>query len=136
MPLFTNRERAAVMVIMGLIVCGWIVRLAVVDNDRTGEVTLIRGAVEPPREMIAYDQPAAEPTPSDPLNINTCTKAELEVLPMIGATRAAAIVLYREKNGPFSTPEDIMRVSGIGAGIYSRIGDLITTANGDSASSQ
>jgi len=136
MPLFNQRERTAVMIVMGLIVCGWIVRLVSLDDTQTSEVTLIKGAVEPPAEMTVVGGATTEPTPSDPLDINTCSKSELEVLPMIGATRAAAIVAYREKHGPFASPGDIMRVSGIGTGIYSRIGDLITTSGGDSTSSQ
>ena len=136
MPLFTHRERVAVMIVMGLIVCGWIVRLVSVDDDHSSEVTLIRGAVDPPAEMMINKNSITEPTPSDPLDINTCSKSELEVLPMIGATRASAIVAYREKHGPFDSPEDIMRVSGIGDGIYSRIVDLITTSSGDSTNSQ
>ena len=48
------------------------------------------------------------------LNINTASAAELEVLPGIGETRAAAIVADRDANGPFSTVDDLTRVEGIG----------------------
>ncbi len=67
-----------------------------------------------------------KPVISGPININTATQAELETLPGIGPTLAAAIVEYREKNGPFATIEDIQDVPGIGPSKYEAIRDLIT----------
>ena len=55
------------------------------------------------------------------ININTCTKEELESLPGIGPVLAERIIEYREKNGSFKTIEDITKVSGIGAAIYEDI---------------
>ena len=48
------------------------------------------------------------------ININTATAEELTRLKGIGPSHAAKIVAYREKNGPFKLPEDLMQVSGIG----------------------
>ena len=48
------------------------------------------------------------------ININTATAEELAQLKGIGPSHAAKIVAYREKNGPFKMPEDLMQVSGIG----------------------
>ena len=47
------------------------------------------------------------------VNINTASAEELCTLPGIGASRAADIVRYREKNGAFQTKEDIMKVISI-----------------------
>ncbi len=55
------------------------------------------------------------------VNINTATKEELDALPEIGPVKAQAIIDYRAKNGPFKTPEDIMKVSGIKEGTYAKI---------------
>lgn len=63
---------------------------------------------------------------TEKININTATQAQLEALPGIGQTRAAAIVADRETNGPYRLPEDIIRVSGIGEGILENILDYIT----------
>lgn len=48
------------------------------------------------------------------ININSASAEELTQLKGIGPSHAAKIVAYREKNGPFKMPEDLMQVSGIG----------------------
>ncbi|WP_134687184.1 helix-hairpin-helix domain-containing protein [Brevibacillus migulae] len=58
--------------------------------------------------------PAGHSAAGGAVNINTATMAELQSLPGIGATRAEAILAYRQKNGPFSKPEDLKKVTGIG----------------------
>ena len=60
----------------------------------------------------AQDAPAAE---SAVVNINTADAAALaETLSGVGITRAEAIVRYRESFGPFSSPDELMDVKGIG----------------------
>lgn len=49
------------------------------------------------------------------ININKATVEELAQLKNIGPDYAQRIVQYREKNGAFEKPEDIMKVKGIGA---------------------
>jgi competence protein ComEA len=56
----------------------------------------------------------AAATPSAPVNLNTATQAQLETLPGIGAKAAQRILEYRQKNGSFKKPEDLMNVKGIG----------------------
>ncbi len=48
------------------------------------------------------------------VNINTATLEELDTLPGVGPSTAQAIIDDRTQNGPFSSIEDLMRVSGIG----------------------
>jgi competence protein ComEA len=60
------------------------------------------------------------------ININTATTKELEQLDRIGPAKAAKIVQYREKNGPFERPQDVMNVPGIGPKTYERNKDRIT----------
>ena len=52
------------------------------------------------------------------IDINKASAEELTQLKGVGTSIAAKIVEYREKNGPFKTPEDITLVSGIGAKTY------------------
>ena len=48
------------------------------------------------------------------ININTATVEELVQLDRVGPSYAEKIVSFRQENGLFETPEDIMLVSGIG----------------------
>jgi len=62
----------------------------------------------------------------DLININTATAVELESLPGIGATKAQAIIDYRNQFGNFTATEEIKNVSGIGDATFNNIKDLIT----------
>ena len=59
------------------------------------------------------------------ININTADEAQLTTLTGIGATRAQAIISYRQENGPFAVIEDIMNVQGIKEGTFAKIKDEI-----------
>lgn len=59
------------------------------------------------------------------ININTADEAQLTTLTGIGATRAQAIISYRQENGPFAVIEDIMNVQGIKEGTFAKIKDKI-----------
>jgi competence protein ComEA len=48
------------------------------------------------------------------VNINTATSQELSQLKGVGPSYAEKIVAYREAHGPFSQPEDLVNVPGIG----------------------
>jgi competence protein ComEA len=58
---------------------------------------------------------------SEKININTAPVSELENLPGIGASRAEAIVAYREEKGGFRKKEELMNISGIGPKIYEKM---------------
>ena len=50
-----------------------------------------------------------------PVDVNTADAATIYAeLKGIGMTKAKAIVEYREKHGPFKSPEDLSLVKGIG----------------------
>ncbi len=59
------------------------------------------------------------------VNLNTADMSKLCTLPGIGEGRAADIIAYREKNGGFSTCEEIMNVPGIKEAVYEKIRDRI-----------
>jgi competence protein ComEA len=65
-------------------------------------------------------------TISGPININTASPEELDLLPGIGPAIAQRIVEYRTTNGPFRSIEEIKQVSGIGDKLFEKIRDLIT----------
>ncbi len=59
------------------------------------------------------------------VDINRAEKEQLMTLPGIGEAKAEAIIAYREKEGLFESPEGLMNVPGIKAGVYDQIKDLI-----------
>jgi len=58
--------------------------------------------------------------------LNTATKAQLESLPGVGPSTAQKILDYVEDNGPFSSIEDVMNVSGIGPAKFESMREFIT----------
>lgn len=62
---------------------------------------------------------------SGPVNINTAGVEELKTLNGIGDSLAQAIVDDRERNGPFTSVDDLVRVSGIGAKTLARFADKV-----------
>lgn len=63
---------------------------------------------------------------SQPININTATEKDLDLLPGIGPEKAAQIIRYREQHGSFNKKRDILKVPGIGEQIFNQIESLIT----------
>ncbi len=59
------------------------------------------------------------------ININTASAEELTQLQGIGPKYAAKIVEYRDQNEPFASPEDLIKVPGIGQKTFDKNKDLI-----------
>lgn len=60
------------------------------------------------------------------ININTASEEMLCTLPGIGSEKAKSIIDYRIQNGSYQRIEDIMNVSGIKEGMFTKIKDRIT----------
>lgn len=58
---------------------------------------------------------------SYPVNINTCTAAELMSIDSIGEAKASAIIEYREYLGGYTSVEQIKNIEGIGDGVYEKV---------------
>lgn len=63
-----------------------------------------------------------------PVNLNTATAAQLDALPGIGKATADRIIEYRQKNGAFKKPEDLMNVRGIGEKNFLKLKPMITVS--------
>ncbi len=63
--------------------------------------------------VAAQEQPTPmkAASPATAVNINTATMEQLESLPGIGPATVQRIVEYRQKNGGFKKPEDILESS-------------------------
>lgn len=90
---------------------------------------------------MAWSQPAPAPTPpttpaaskmapvakpTGKININTADEATLTSLKGVGPAKAKAIIDYRQKNGPFKTVDDLVKVKGIGDKTVSRLRDQLS----------
>ena len=72
-----------------------------------------------------------------PVDINTADAATIaRELNGIGDSRARAIVEFREKNGRFASPEDMLKVSGIGPQVLKLNRDNIRTGQPAKAAGQ
>lgn len=56
----------------------------------------------------------SEDATGEKIHINTATKEELMTIPGIGDVYAERILAYRERNGGFTNPEELLNISGIG----------------------
>lgn len=61
-----------------------------------------------------------------PVNLNTATESELDTLPGVGPVTAAAIVEHREKNGAFTSVDQLIDVSGIGEATLAKLAPLVS----------
>lgn len=89
------------------------------------------GEVDPatvPSGPIAIDASglADAGDPGEPIDLNTATAQQLELLPGIGPATAAAIIDDRDRHGPFAAVSDLERVPGIGPAKLAAIVDRVT----------
>lgn len=72
-----------------------------------------------------------------PVDINTADAATIaRELNGVGESRARAIVEFREKNGRFASPDDVLKVSGIGPQVLKLNRDNIRTGQAAKTASQ
>ncbi|MEO2266841.1 ComEA family DNA-binding protein [Pseudoalteromonas sp. YIC-656] len=62
----------------------------------------------------------------DKVSINKASVEQLQSLPGIGPSKAAAIVDYRQQNGKFTAIEQLQNVPGIGSKLLAKVKDRIT----------
>jgi competence protein ComEA len=78
------------------------------------------------QEGVAPPPVTGGPVAGGLINVNTATNTELEELPGVGEVIAQAIVDYRTENGPFTSVDQLLDVSGIGDATLENIRDLVT----------
>ncbi len=74
-------------------------------------------------ESVTPAGAALASAPAGPIELNAATPAALDALPGIGPTRAASIVQYRARHGPFRSVEELGRVPGMGPAALARVRD-------------
>ena len=76
--------------------------------------------------MSVPDPIVPSPARSALIDVNRATAAELTDIPGVGPVTAERIFSYREENGPFSAPEDLLNVRGIGEKTLEKMLEYIT----------
>lgn len=67
--------------------------------------------------------------PADRIDLNRASVAELMRLPGVGQKKAQAIVAHRAKQ-PFTRPEDVVAVKGLGPAWLAKVKPHLTTGGG------
>jgi len=75
---------------------------------------------------LSNEADADTSTEDGKVNINTADLALLMTLPGIGESKAGSIISYREEHGKFSSIEELMNITGIKEGVYTKIKEHIT----------
>lgn len=107
--------------------------ITVTSNGKTFTVTAESDAPKHEKQHAATAPIAAvkalapkAPSKAGTVNINTATAAQLDALPGIGPSKAAAIVSYRTLNGPFQSCSGLSAVYGIGEKTVAGLADQCT----------
>jgi competence ComEA-like helix-hairpin-helix protein len=69
---------------------------------------------------------AQKTSPTQPINLNTATIAQLETLPGIGPNTAKSIVVFRNHSGPFQRVEDLLAIKGISKSKLKKLRPYVT----------
>ncbi|WP_102400126.1 ComEA family DNA-binding protein [Haloimpatiens massiliensis] len=62
---------------------------------------------------------------NEKVNLNTASEEELKTLPGVGDVTAKKIIDFREKNGGFSSIEDLMKIDRIGEKTFNKLRDKV-----------
>jgi competence protein ComEA len=101
-----------------------VVNLAATVHDGERVYVPTVGQVIP---TVVAEAPTPDSTvPAGPVNINSATADQLDVLPGVGPATAAAIVAHRESHGPFQTVDQLGDVRGIGPAKLEALRGLVT----------
>ena len=122
--------KISVLVVITIVFTAFLFEFFLGRNQNHGDVIvslpdsyLTASSSEPPKE----EEPTQESTEiTFPISINDAQKEELCALPGIGEVLAARIIAYREENGLYKAPEELLNVEGVGSKRLEEIMDLIT----------
>ena len=119
---FTKSEYGLLIltVVFLLVISGVFWRAGPKPSSADYTVTTERDALWVPPEVETVPEPGR-------VNLNTASAEELQTLPGIGEVLAARIIEHREQSGPFTCPEELMAVKGIGESLFDAVSSQITT---------
>lgn len=126
-----KKQTFSIFLVLTLLFCMFTLGFFLGKNQNHSSIALSalpRQPLNSPVETISAAKQTDPPEPeiTYPVDINTAQLEELTALPGIGETLAKRILTYRNLHGPFSRPEELMNVEGIGSGKLEAILDYIT----------
>ncbi|MDD3716453.1 MAG: ComEA family DNA-binding protein [Candidatus Marinimicrobia bacterium] len=123
--MFTKKEKNIILIIALVLMAGalWSLLRTVVKKQRP----LSSGDIRMESAFQREDEQRSESDlPLKPVDINTAGLMEIEALPYIGMEKAKALIAYREEHGPFSSPDELTRIKGIGPATVEKLKPFIT----------
>lgn len=94
------------------------------DEAELDQLNLARRVTD--GEQIRVPRVGEPPVESALINVNTATASELDALPGIGPVLADRIVADRDANGPYTSLDDLARVSGVGEAVVGALAGIAT----------
>jgi len=91
-------------------------------------VLALAGATAAPVAAAPPAAPNAAASEARPIDLNTADSAALESVPGIGKSLSQRILSFREKNGPFQSVDDLLKIQGIGEKSIQKLRPYLTVA--------
>ena len=133
MTLFTKKEKQVIIILIGVLIGGYGIKLYNQSNIYEGfssisqkekekfkqiaENAFIESSIQSQNSKSSVNKSTSEkdykPT-EEIININTAQKKDLIKLPNVGKVTAERIIMYRDDFGPFKTGTDLLKIKGIG----------------------
>ncbi len=96
------------------------------DLDRVNRARVLYDGQKLVVPSVSEEHGGIPPDEEEPyININSATVRELEALPLIGPARARDIVDYRNREGPFSSVDELQQIPGIGPATVERLRERV-----------
>jgi len=81
-----------------------------------------------PVAAAAPAAPKASASEARPVDLNTADSSALESVPGIGKSLSQRIVAFRDKNGPFQSVDDLLKVQGVGEKSIQKLRPYLTVS--------
>jgi competence ComEA-like helix-hairpin-helix protein len=140
MTLFTKKEKQVIIILIGVLIGGYGIKLYNQSNIYEGFNSISQKEKEKFKQIAenAFIDPSKQSQNSkssvnkstsekdykpteEIININTAQKKVLIKLPNVGKVTAERIIKYRDDFGPFKTGTDLLKIKGIGKKTLNKI---------------
>ena len=91
-------------------------------------VFALAGLVAAPVSLAAPAAPKAAASEARPIDLNSADTTTLESVPGIGKSLSQRIVAFRDKNGPFQSVDDLLKVQGVGEKSIQKLRPYLTVS--------